>query len=311
VGWLHVFQPDDSLRPADANVLSLGLHALFDTARPAVVAEPPPAPLVNADTDGDGLPNATDGCPLDAEDRDGFEDEDGCPDPDNDADRVLDAFDRCPLEAEDHDGFEDEDGCPDADNDADHIPDAEDRCPLDAEDQDDFEDEDGCPDPDNDGDGFEDGSDDCPLEPEVVNGYADEDGCPDEDQVRVVGDRIVLDERIHFMTNSAYIRHKSHDLVLRLARLLNQHPEYVHVEVQGHADARGDERFNQRLSERRATAVMDFLIGRGGVDAERLHATGYGTSQPLVDAADPAALYMNRRVELRVTRRPRASEKAP
>ena len=52
-------------------------------------------------------------CPNDPEDIDGFEDEDGCPDPDNDQDRILDVDDACPNDPETYNGFEDEDGCPD------------------------------------------------------------------------------------------------------------------------------------------------------------------------------------------------------
>ncbi|MCC7541222.1 MAG: OmpA family protein [Deltaproteobacteria bacterium] len=63
--------------------------------------------------DGDGIPDATDLCPADAEDRDGFEDGDGCPDPDNDRDRILDVSDRCPNDPETYNGTEDDDGCPD------------------------------------------------------------------------------------------------------------------------------------------------------------------------------------------------------
>lgn len=60
-----------------------------------------------------GLEHADDLCPSEAEDRDGFEDDDGCADPDNDQDRILDVDDRCPNEPETYNGFEDEDGCPD------------------------------------------------------------------------------------------------------------------------------------------------------------------------------------------------------
>ena len=49
-----------------------------------------------------------DACPDQPEDRDGFEDSDGCPEPDNDGDGVLDGSDSCPEDAEDIDGFEDE-----------------------------------------------------------------------------------------------------------------------------------------------------------------------------------------------------------
>lgn len=165
-----------------------------------------------SDADGDGVRDRRDRCPKEREDRDGFQDSDGCPDPDNDEDLILDVVDQCPNEPEDRDGFEDEDGCPDLDNDQDGIADLDDecprkagpaesqgcppgetdqdrdgvidrldRCPEDPEDVDMFEDDDGCPDPDNDGDGIPDGFDDCPLDPEDIDDYQDDDGCPDLD----------------------------------------------------------------------------------------------------------------------------------
>ena len=168
------------------------------------------------DSDGDGIENSRDKCPLVPEDKDGFQDEDGCPDDDNDGDRRPDAVDKCPNAAEDIDGFEDDDGCPDLDNDKDGIPDLQDKCPDDAEDgkppfpkdgcpadkhdsdgdgipddrdacplqeedKDGFEDGDGCPDLDNDGDGIPDDQDKCPLCPEDKDGFEDADGCPDLD----------------------------------------------------------------------------------------------------------------------------------
>jgi hypothetical protein len=74
---------------------------------------PPPAALGD-DPDADGVVGAQDRCPNEPEDRDGFQDEDGCPDPDNDGDGISDVNDLCPVEAEDADGVQDEDGCPDA-----------------------------------------------------------------------------------------------------------------------------------------------------------------------------------------------------
>ena|GEM_PF-5784673 len=101
-------------------------------------------------------------------------------DADTDGDGIADRLDKCPNEAEDRDGFQDDDGCPDPDNDGDGIADAVDKCPNDAEDKDGFQDDDGCPDPDNDGDGIADAVDKCPNEPETVNGIDDQDGCPDQ-----------------------------------------------------------------------------------------------------------------------------------
>ena len=65
------------------------------------------------DRDADGLKDDVDQCPDEPEDKDGFEDEDGCPDPDNDKDRIPDKDDRCPNEPETYNNVEDEDGCPD------------------------------------------------------------------------------------------------------------------------------------------------------------------------------------------------------
>ncbi len=101
--------------------------------------------LLAGDPDRDGLRGEDDDCPDRPEDVDGFEDEDGCPDPDNDGDGVLDLIDLAPNLPEDIDGFADDDGRPDLDNDNDGIADVDDLCPDRAEDYDGFEDEDGCP----------------------------------------------------------------------------------------------------------------------------------------------------------------------
>ncbi len=133
------------------------------------------------DLDGDGVLDRDDRCPDVPEDRDGFQDADGCPEPDNDGDGIPDERDRCRDEAETFDGYQDEDGCPDLDDDGDGIPDEEDACRNEPEDVDGFEDQDGCPDPDNDGDGIPDERDLCPRGPEDRDGFRDDDGCPDPD----------------------------------------------------------------------------------------------------------------------------------
>jgi len=296
---IHVFQPNSEVRPEDANILLIGVHAMYDFG---------PGLNPNTDRDHDGLMDDVDKCPDVAEDKDGFKDEDGCPEEDNDLDGIADKVDHCPDVAEDKDGFEDADGCPDEDNDKDGISDISDKCPDEPEDKDSFEDEDGCPDPDNDKDGIMDARDLCPNEPETVNGYADTDGCPDEDQVRVVGDKIVLDDRVHFYVNSFIIRKVSYPLLMRLAKLIADHPEYLHVSVEGHADERGPDNFNQKLSEDRARAVMEFLV-KQGIAADRLSSIGYGSTRPLVDKKSEYALLLNRRVEFTVTRQLKDGDK--
>ncbi|KFE64236.1 OmpA family protein [Hyalangium minutum] len=78
----------------------------------AYTVEQPPR-LVAKDSDSDSLADGSDACPSEPEDKDGFQDEDGCPDPDNDSDGVADAGDLCPTEKETINGVEDTDGCPD------------------------------------------------------------------------------------------------------------------------------------------------------------------------------------------------------
>jgi hypothetical protein len=67
----------------------------------------------STDPDGDGIFDEADQCPDKPEDRDNFQDDDGCPDEDNDGDGIPDDSDLCPLDAEDIDGFQDDDGCND------------------------------------------------------------------------------------------------------------------------------------------------------------------------------------------------------
>ncbi len=133
------------------------------------------------DQDHDGVEDDVDVCKTLPEDKDGFEDSDGCPDPDNDDDGVLDAEDKCPGQAEDQDDFDDEDGCPDPDNDGDGILDKDDKCPNKAGPPSDDPKRNGCPNVDGDGDGILDKEDKCPNEPEDKDGFEDADGCPDPD----------------------------------------------------------------------------------------------------------------------------------
>ena len=222
------------------------------------------------DFDGDGIPNDLDRCPTEPEDKDGFEDEDGCPDPDNDKDGIIDTKDRCPDRPEDLDGFEDEDGCPDPDNDRDGLPDVRDKCPKEAE---------------------------------IYNGFEDEDGCPDvgPELVRVSDKRVEINETIYFDTDSDRIKPQSFKLLDTVARVVNLHAEIKRIQIAGHTDQRGTAEHNRKLSLERAISVMNFLVGRGNVDATRLTAQGFGFDQPIVPSAHTAADHeRNRRVEFQI-----------
>ena len=290
------------------------------------------------DRDGDGIKDDVDKCPDDPEDFDDFEDEDGCPDPDNDRDGILDKDDKCPNEPEtkngfededgcpdsldldrdgdgipdrldkcpddpeDKDGFEDEDGCPDPDNDKDGIPDVDDLCPNDPEDKDGFEDQDGCPDPDNDHDRILDKDDKCPNEPETYNGFEDEDGCPDKGRVILRKGKLEILDKIYFETAKAIIKPVSFPILDAVAATLKGNPQILLVEVQGHADERGNDDYNMRLTEDRAAAVKTYLTEHG-VEADRLQSHGYGETKPICNQHGEPCWSKNRRVEFVILRR--------
>ncbi len=290
-------------------VLNLGWRTPFE--------EPTAAEPVARDTDGDGILDSEDACPRDPEDRDEFQDDDGCPDLDNDQDGVLDVDDRCPLEP----GVPENDGCPDPDSDGDGILDSVDECDDQPEDVDEFEDEDGCPDPDNDGDGVLDSADNCPMEAGPVANHgcpdSDRDGdgvvdrldnCPDEpgpesnqgcrerQQVVIREDRLEILDKVYFATNRARIQRRSYQLLRNIAAVLTNHPEITRIRIEGHTDDRGNDDYNMRLSQSRADAVMAFLVNEG-VTEERLVARGFGETRPIDSNDSSEGRASNRRVE--------------
>ena len=247
------------------------------------------------DNDGDTLPDKADMCPDLAEDSDSFEDGDGCPDLDNDQDGIQDANDKCPNEPEDFDGEMDDDGCPDLvkDSDNDAVSDDLDRCPLQAEDVDGYQDDDGCPDLDNDLDGIPDAEDKCPTQPETFNNVEDTDGCPD---AKEIGKQFVL-RGINFESGSAALTPDSHPVLDQVVASLNSYPE-VKLEIRGHTDSQGPAAFNLSLSKKRAESVRQYLIN-GGIAADRLTALGVGEEEPISSNSTAAGRAENRRIEFK------------
>ena len=251
------------------------------------------------DNDADGVTDDVDQCRDVAEDLDGWQDTDGCPDPDNDGDHVLDAADACPNDAEDLDGFEDEDGCRELDNDVDGILDVADTCPLAPEDMDGFQDTDGCPDTDNDQDGIADTDDICPDDPEDINGVKDTDGCPDATLAVKTGDSIVILEKVYFATGRDRVLRRSNAVLAAVAEVLKANPEVLKVRVEGHTDDVGEDARNLDLSQRRAESVQRALV-KLGVSGDRLEAVGYGEVRPIDTNRTDDGRERNRRVEFTI-----------
>jgi len=101
---------------------------------------------------------------------------------------------------------------------------------------------------------------------------------------------------VYFEFAKAKLRTESYIALMEAARIMKENPD-IRVEIQGHTDAIGTDKANQKLSERRAYAVINFLVQYGGVDAKRLVAKGYGESKPIATNDTDEGRQLNRRVD--------------
>jgi len=115
-------------------------------------------------------------------------------------------------------------------------------------------------------------------------------------KINVTDTKFELSEKVNFETDKDRITTLSFDVLDEVAAALKAHPEVLLVRVEGHTDARGAVEHNQELSQKRADAVVRYLVSKG-IEATRLKAQGYGSTQPLNPASTPEAWEQNRRVE--------------
>jgi outer membrane protein OmpA-like peptidoglycan-associated protein len=303
--------------PSFRVLAGVGVGNAYHRAPPDPCLGPNHTPLQcpKLDDDQDTILNAVDRCPLEAEDRDGFQDEDGCVDKDNDGDAIVDAQDSCRDVA----GVAEYAGCPIPDEDKDGVLDAVDQCPKEPG----LVARKGCPFRDGDSDGLEDAIDSCPTEPgpKELGGCApkDRDGdevfdhldnCPDEkgtkenqgcpakkkQLVMITAEKLVIKDKVYFATGKSTILPRSFPLLDQVAQVASAHPELTRIVVEGHTDSVGKADKNRVLSQQRADAVLTYLVKKG-VAASRLSAKGYGPDRPAETNDTPAGREMNRRVE--------------
>jgi outer membrane protein OmpA-like peptidoglycan-associated protein len=252
---------------------------------------PPPPP----DADKDGIPDAQDACP----DKPGVPNADptknGCP-PDRDNDGIVDTADACPDVAGVANADPAKNGCP-ADQDNDGIPDNLDACPAVAGVKSDDPKKNGCP-PDRDNDGIIDSVDACPDVPGIESRDPKKNGCPS--LARIEGKQIRISEQVRFKTGKADIEAASDKLLNDVAAILKDNPEIETIRIEGHTDNKGAKGANQVLSQKRAEAVKTWLVKKGGIDAKRMTAKGFGQDKPLADNATDEGRTINRRVEFHI-----------
>lgn len=115
------------------------------------------------------------------------------------------------------------------------------------------------------------------------------------------GDDIVLNmpSQVTFGFDSSDLTMSASNALNNVASVLQQYPD-TRVNIAGHTDSTGDAGYNQRLSERRANAVGNYLA-RSGVSSSRLYMTGYGENQPIASNESEQGRAQNRRVEITLT----------
>ncbi|SNR51336.1 OmpA family protein [Lutibacter flavus] len=256
------------------------------------------------DKDGDGIYDKDDACP----DVFGLVEYNGCPDADNDG--VIDSKDDCPNVA----GLESLNGCPDADGDG--ITDADDACPNDKG----IKANKGCP--DSDGDGVVDKNDKCPsvAGPEANNGCpwpdTDGDGVLDKDDncINVVGTASNngcpeitavevakledLFKTVYFDTSKDSFKSETIARLDEAAQIMAKYPT-AKFAISGHTDSVGNNASNLKLSEKRATAVKNYLTSKG-VSGNNLTAKGFGEDMPIASNNTKSGRAENRRVEVKL-----------
>jgi outer membrane protein OmpA-like peptidoglycan-associated protein len=250
------------------------------------------------DADGDGVADNKDDCPNDA----GLRRFSGCPD--TDGDDVIDKEDNCPTVA----GLAAMNGCPDSDRDG--ITDASDECPNEPGTGEHL----GCPDTDN--DGIRDSEDECPAEPGLARfkgcGDTDNDGIPNNrDKCKFLAgintvdgcpeikpeDKAVLEkamQSIQFQSGSSKLLPVSFDMLNQIAEIFSRYPGFM-LKIDGYTDNVGNDFVNQQVSEARALACYEYLLGKG-INKDFMSYKGHGESNPIADNNTALGRRINRRV---------------
>ncbi|PBJ21896.1 Outer membrane porin F precursor [Pseudomonas ogarae] len=159
---------------------------------------------------------------------------------------------------------------------------------------------------DEDGDGVPDSRDKCPGTPKGVQ--VDADGCPPPVPAPVVEEAVVVQEEtivirdVHFEFNKATLTPDDMDVLSTVATRLKQETSTAQLRVTGHTDSVGSDAYNQRLSEKRANSVVQYLVENGVPRASFVSVSGAGESQPVADNKTADGRAMNRRTEIKINR---------
>jgi outer membrane protein OmpA-like peptidoglycan-associated protein len=119
-----------------------------------------------------------------------------------------------------------------------------------------------------------------------------------------VVEKVILLEDIHFDLDKSTLTKEAQMILKRNIQVLKENPN-MRIIIQGHTSAIATEEYNQKLSERRAKSVENFLVKEGGLAPDRLSEIGYGetrleTPEPNPEITESAAAQTNRRVIFKI-----------
>ncbi|QHD05704.1 OmpA family protein [Pseudomonas sp. R76] len=159
---------------------------------------------------------------------------------------------------------------------------------------------------DEDGDGVPDSRDKCPGTPKGVQ--VDANGCPPVPVAAVVEEVVVVKEEtivirdVHFQFDSAKLTAADKTKLDIIVTRLKKEAPGAQLRVSGHTDSVGKDAYNQKLSERRAHSVTDYLVSAGVPRSNFVSVVGAGESQPVADNKTADGRALNRRVEIKINR---------
>jgi OmpA-OmpF porin, OOP family len=269
----------------------------IEWALPYEKEQEPQTTPAEPDRDHDGIADSQDACPDDY----GVASEDprkhGCPVPPSDLDNdgIVDAKDACPREPGLLTNDPKTNGCPPppSDRDKDGILDKDDACPDEPGVKSEDPKRHGCPLPkDTDKDGILDHLDACPTQAGPPNADPKKHGCP---VIEVKGATLQVPP-IFFDNDKDTIKPDSELILFELQKFLKENPGILKLSIEGHTDNKGTAVRNKDLSNRRAAAVVKWLVARG-VDKNRLASKGFGQDKPLETNDTEEGRAKNRRVE--------------
>jgi OmpA-OmpF porin, OOP family len=159
---------------------------------------------------------------------------------------------------------------------------------------------------DEDGDGVPDSRDKCPGTPKGVQ--VDADGCPPPAPAPMAEEPVVVKEEtivvrdVHFEFNKATLTPADKEVLSTIATRLKEESSTAQLRVTGHTDSVGSDAYNQKLSEKRANSVVQYLVDSGVPRASFVSVAGAGESQPVADNKTADGRAMNRRTEIKINR---------